>query len=150
MYSHLRDLATVLRYIEEPLVSTCKSPFNRPRSAHQTNLDESCPFPSISSIAMDDHTKRRSPSEGASDSSSGQDHCSTLGRNSRSSNKGQVRHRASIACASCRERRIRCVVPEGSTECNQCKRSGAECIIRNDDERRRYVSIASPAVSCRF
>ncbi|KAM7190074.1 Fungal specific transcription factor domain containing protein [Rhypophila sp. PSN 637] len=90
---------------------------------------------------MDDHQKPRSPSEGASDSS-GQDHCSTLGHSSRSSNKGQVRHRASIACASCRERRIRCVVPEGSTECTQCKRSGAECIIRNDDERRRPISKA--------
>ncbi|KAK4217454.1 fungal-specific transcription factor [Rhypophila decipiens] len=90
---------------------------------------------------MDDHQKPRSPSEGASDSS-GQDHCSALGHSSRSSNKGQVRHRASIACASCRERRIRCVVPEGSTECTQCKRSGAECIIRNDDERRRPISKA--------
>ncbi|KAM7221981.1 fungal-specific transcription factor [Rhypophila decipiens] len=90
---------------------------------------------------MDDHQKPRSPSEGASDSS-GQDHCSALGHSSRSSNKGQIRHRASIACASCRERRIRCVVPEGSTECTQCKRSGAECIIRNDDERRRPISKA--------
>ncbi|KAH7034287.1 fungal-specific transcription factor domain-containing protein [Macrophomina phaseolina] len=46
------------------------------------------------------------------------------------------RHRASIACASCRDRRIRCVVRPGESECLNCKRTGAECIIRNDDERR--------------
>lgn len=94
----------------------------------------------ISTTTMDEPTKQpRFPSEGASDSSS-QDHCSSSGQISRLSNKGQIRHRASIACASCRERRIRCVVPDGSTECTQCKRSGTECIIKNDDERRRYVS----------
>lgn len=53
--------------------------------------------------------------------------------------KQQVRHRASVACAACRERRIRCVVPKGDRECTQCKRTGTECIIKNDDERRRYV-----------
>jgi len=47
------------------------------------------------------------------------------------------RHRASVACASCRDRRIRCVVPAGDKECTQCKRSGVECVIKNDDERRR-------------
>ncbi|KAF2841011.1 hypothetical protein M501DRAFT_930351 [Patellaria atrata CBS 101060] len=47
------------------------------------------------------------------------------------------RHRASVACASCRDRRIRCVVPPGETECTQCKRSGVQCVIKNDDERRR-------------
>ena len=40
------------------------------------------------------------------------------------------RHRASVACATCRERRIRCVVPPGDNECSQCKRSGTECIIK--------------------
>lgn len=50
------------------------------------------------------------------------------------------RHRASVACASCRDRRIRCVVPPGDKECTQCRRSGVECVIKNDDERRRYVS----------
>jgi hypothetical protein len=52
------------------------------------------------------------------------------------------RHRASVACAACRERRIRCVVPPGDSECVQCKRAGSECIIKNDDERRRPISRA--------
>ncbi|KAF1955049.1 hypothetical protein CC80DRAFT_475133 [Byssothecium circinans] len=52
------------------------------------------------------------------------------------------RHRASVACASCRDRRIRCVVPPGQKECTQCKRSGVECVIKNDDERRRPISRA--------
>lgn len=55
----------------------------------------------------------------------------------RNVSKQQVRHRASVACASCRDRRIRCVVPQGQAECNQCRRAGTECIIKNDDERRR-------------
>ncbi|CAH0000011.1 unnamed protein product [Clonostachys byssicola] len=61
---------------------------------------------------------------------------------SRQSGRQQVRHRASVACASCRDRRIRCVVPQGQAECNQCRRSGTECIIKNDDERRRPISKA--------
>src|ERR1700744_3118429 len=52
------------------------------------------------------------------------------------------RHRASVACATCRERRIRCVVPQGETECVQCRRAGTECIIKNDDERRRPIARA--------
>ncbi|KAJ4364079.1 hypothetical protein N0V83_009534 [Neocucurbitaria cava] len=52
------------------------------------------------------------------------------------------RHRASVACASCRDRRIRCVVPPGDKECTQCKRSGVDCVIKNDDERRRPISRA--------
>lgn len=32
------------------------------------------------------------------------------------------------------------MVPPGQTECTQCNRAGTECIIKNDDERRRYVS----------
>ncbi|KAB5584708.1 fungal-specific transcription factor domain-containing protein [Coniochaeta sp. 2T2.1] len=56
--------------------------------------------------------------------------------------KQQIRHRASVACASCRDRRIRCVVPKGAQECTQCKRSGTECVIKNDDERRRPISKA--------
>ncbi|KAL2024939.1 hypothetical protein VTK56DRAFT_3638 [Thermocarpiscus australiensis] len=79
--------------------------------------------------------KRRSLSEGESDRSS-------PAPSTRSSNKQQVRHRASIACASCRERRIRCVVAEGETECAQCKRTGATCVIKDDDERRRPISKA--------
>lgn len=51
--------------------------------------------------------------------------------------KAQVRHRASVACAACRDRRIRCVVPQGQAECNQCRRAGTDCVIKNDDERRR-------------
>jgi hypothetical protein len=49
------------------------------------------------------------------------------------------RHRASVACVTCRDRRIRCVVPPGDKECTPCKRSGVECVIKNDDERRRYA-----------
>ncbi|KAI8629790.1 fungal-specific transcription factor domain-containing protein [Xylariaceae sp. FL1651] len=60
----------------------------------------------------------------------------------RRSSRQQVRHRASVACASCRDRRIRCVVPKGESECTQCQRSGAECVIKNDDERRRPISKA--------
>ncbi|KAK1077229.1 hypothetical protein LTR33_008261 [Friedmanniomyces endolithicus] len=52
------------------------------------------------------------------------------------------RHRASVACSTCRERRIRCVVPAGDAECVQCKRAGQECVIKNDDERRRPISRA--------
>ena len=57
----------------------------------------------------------------------------------RQTTKQQVRHRASVACASCRDRRIRCVVPKNQNECIACAKSGAECIIKNDDERRRYA-----------
>ncbi|KAG9235559.1 fungal-specific transcription factor domain-containing protein [Amylocarpus encephaloides] len=59
-----------------------------------------------------------------------------------SSKPAVQRHRASIACASCRDRRIRCVVPPGENECTQCKRSKTECVIKNDDERRRPISKA--------
>ena len=69
-------------------------------------------------------------------------------------NTTKLRHRASVACASCRDRRIRvsisillalspgtnsvkCVVPQGERACAQCSASGIECIIKNDDERRR-------------
>ncbi|KJR79860.1 fungal specific transcription factor domain-containing protein [Sporothrix schenckii 1099-18] len=70
-----------------------------------------------------------------------QENVSARGSASRSI-KQQVRHRASVACASCRDRRIRCVVPKGEAECTQCKRAGTECIIKNDDERRRPISKA--------
>lgn len=68
-----------------------------------------------------------------------QENVSPRGQTVRSSSnsKNQVRHRASVACASCRDRRIRCVVPQGQSECNQCRRAGTECVIKNDDERRR-------------
>ncbi|KAI1184101.1 fungal-specific transcription factor domain-containing protein [Nemania serpens] len=62
----------------------------------------------------------------------------TQGRGS----KQHIRHRASIACVSCRDRRIRCVVPKGGSGCIQCKRSGTECVIKMDDERRRPISKA--------
>ncbi|KAH7628319.1 fungal-specific transcription factor domain-containing protein [Sordaria sp. MPI-SDFR-AT-0083] len=87
----------------------------------------------------------RSPSAGVSESSS-PDFISHTPRSLSSSKQQQqqqqVRHRASVACASCRERRIRCVVPDGESGCTQCKKTGAECIIRNDDERRRPISKA--------
>ncbi|KAK4154007.1 hypothetical protein C8A00DRAFT_43183 [Chaetomidium leptoderma] len=85
--------------------------------------------------------KRRSRSEGESDRADSE-HASSPAPSSRSSTKQQVRHRASIACASCRERRIRCVVSEGESECAQCRRTGATCIIKDDDERRRPISKA--------
>ncbi|KAK8251139.1 fungal-specific transcription factor domain-containing protein [Phyllosticta capitalensis] len=54
----------------------------------------------------------------------------------------KARHRASIACASCRDRRIRCVINPGEKECVNCKRTGAACVIKNDDERRKPISRA--------
>ncbi|KAH6623429.1 fungal-specific transcription factor domain-containing protein [Chaetomium tenue] len=85
--------------------------------------------------------KRRSRSEGESERASSE-HATSPAPSSRSTTKQQVRHRASIACASCRERRIRCVVGEGESECTQCRRTGAACIIKDDDERRRPISKA--------
>ncbi|KAF2621506.1 hypothetical protein BU25DRAFT_416037 [Macroventuria anomochaeta] len=52
------------------------------------------------------------------------------------------RRRASVACTSCRDRRIRCVVPSGKKACIQCERSSTSCIIKDDDERRRPISRA--------
>ncbi|KAL4868297.1 fungal-specific transcription factor domain-containing protein, partial [Aspergillus spectabilis] len=52
------------------------------------------------------------------------------------------RHRASVACTSCRERRTRCVVPTGQTSCTQCQEAGQQCVIKNDDQRRKPVSKA--------
>ncbi|KAF9775722.1 hypothetical protein IL306_006155, partial [Fusarium sp. DS 682] len=60
----------------------------------------------------------------------------------RQTSKQQIRHRASVACVSCRDRRIRCVVLGNQTECTACSKSGTECIIKNDDERRRPISKA--------
>ena len=34
------------------------------------------------------------------------------------------------------------MVPPGESECVQCKRAGTECVIKNDDERRRPISRA--------
>ncbi|KAK3902646.1 hypothetical protein C8A05DRAFT_33653 [Staphylotrichum tortipilum] len=88
--------------------------------------------------------KRRSRSEGESDRAGSEqsENASSPAPSTRSSAKQQIRHRASIACASCRERRIRCVVSEGESECAQCRRTGAACIIKDDDERRRPISKA--------
>ncbi|KPM37412.1 hypothetical protein AK830_g9145 [Neonectria ditissima] len=71
-----------------------------------------------------------------------QENVSPKGQNGRPPTKPQVRHRASVACASCRDRRIRCVVPKNHTSCTACQRAGADCIIKNDDERRRPISKA--------
>ncbi|KAL5363838.1 fungal-specific transcription factor domain-containing protein [Aspergillus floccosus] len=54
----------------------------------------------------------------------------------------KLRHRASVACSACRDRRTRCVVPEGETSCTQCRDTGQECIIKHDDQRRKPVSKA--------
>ncbi|KEF53682.1 uncharacterized protein A1O9_10082 [Exophiala aquamarina CBS 119918] len=57
---------------------------------------------------------------------------------SASSGKPQKpRHRASVACASCRDRRTRCVILAGQNQCTQCKSNGHECVIKYDDERRK-------------
>lgn len=52
------------------------------------------------------------------------------------------RHRASVACCACRERRTRCVVPPGQSQCTACEAVGQPCLIRNDDERRKPNSKA--------
>ncbi|KAF2440096.1 hypothetical protein P171DRAFT_489873 [Karstenula rhodostoma CBS 690.94] len=80
--------------------------------------------------------KRDSKAEGESVNGQSQD------GSQQASKPQKSRHRASVACASCRDRRIRCVVPPGEKECTQCKRSGVECVIKNDDERRRPISRA--------
>ncbi|KAL4808011.1 fungal-specific transcription factor domain-containing protein [Aspergillus unguis] len=59
-----------------------------------------------------------------------------------SDSNDKPRHRASVACMACRERRTRCVVNTGETACTQCQESGQECIIKNDDQRRKPVSKA--------
>ncbi|KAL4985913.1 fungal-specific transcription factor domain-containing protein [Aspergillus falconensis] len=71
----------------------------------------------------------------------------TAARQSDSSGSGnetssKPRHRASVACVACRERRTRCVVQHGETACTQCQETGQECIIKNDDQRRKPVSKA--------
>ncbi|KAH7133402.1 fungal-specific transcription factor domain-containing protein [Dactylonectria estremocensis] len=71
-----------------------------------------------------------------------QENVSPKAQTGRQSSKQQVRHRASVACASCRDRRIRCVVPKNHATCTACQRTGADCIIKNDDERRRPISKA--------
>ncbi|KAL2268432.1 hypothetical protein VTJ83DRAFT_3278 [Remersonia thermophila] len=86
--------------------------------------------------------KNRPEGESGSDRAGSERASSPALSSSRSSSKPQIRHRASIACSSCRERRIRCVVPEGETECSQCRKTGSTCIIKDDDERRRPISKA--------
>lgn len=56
--------------------------------------------------------------------------------------KEKPRHRASVACTSCREKRTRCVIPPGDTICTQCISNGRECVINHDDERRKPSSKA--------
>ncbi|ORY68580.1 fungal-specific transcription factor domain-containing protein [Pseudomassariella vexata] len=73
---------------------------------------------------------------------SNQENASARSKASEQNNKLRIRRRASVACVSCRDRRTRCVVPKGQKECTQCKKTGAECVIRNDDERRRPISKA--------
>ncbi|KAM3421530.1 hypothetical protein BST61_g1919 [Cercospora zeina] len=85
-------------------------------------------YPCLSSGAADALHQQREP-DGAATASS-------------ATTRQKSRHRASIACATCRERRIRCVVPPGDSECVQCKRSATECVIKNDDERRKPISRA--------
>ncbi|KAI2638355.1 fungal-specific transcription factor domain-containing protein [Xylaria nigripes] len=84
----------------------------------------------------------RGPVHGVEMDVSDQGNVSQSASASRRSNQQHVRHRASIACFSCRDRRIRCVVPKGASACIQCKRSGTNCVIKMDDERRRPVSKA--------
>ncbi|KAH7018437.1 fungal-specific transcription factor domain-containing protein [Microdochium trichocladiopsis] len=86
--------------------------------------------------------KKAAEAEAPKPDVSNQENVTARSNSTKSANKSQVRHRASVACASCRDRRIRCVVPKGENECTQCKRTGTECIIKNDDERRRPISKA--------
>lgn len=86
--------------------------------------------------------KKRARSDSPQTDIYNQENVSTPSHASKVHKKKQVRNRASVACSSCRDRRIRCVVPKGESECNQCKRTGIECIIKNDDERRRPISKA--------
>ncbi|KAL6230332.1 fungal-specific transcription factor domain-containing protein [Aspergillus navahoensis] len=71
----------------------------------------------------------------------------TAARQSDSSGSGnetsaKPRHRASVACVACRERRTRCVLRPRQTACTQCQETGQECIIKNDDQRRKPASKA--------
>ncbi|KAH3920552.1 hypothetical protein HBI56_071570 [Parastagonospora nodorum] len=75
-------------------------------------------------------------------SADGKPDSTSADKSSTKEKSSKPRHRASVACASCRDRRIRCVVPPGDKECTQCKRSGVDCVIKNDDERRRPISRA--------
>jgi len=52
------------------------------------------------------------------------------------------RHRASVACCACRERRTRCVISPGASQCTACEAAGQQCLIKNDDERRKPNSKA--------
>ncbi|EDU43337.1 Fungal-trans multi-domain protein [Pyrenophora tritici-repentis] len=88
---------------------------------------------------MSEKQTERQESQTRSDSQREQ---GTSGKSSSKEKSSKPRHRASVACASCRDRRIRCVVPSGEKECTQCKRSGVDCVIKNDDERRRPISRA--------
>ena len=54
----------------------------------------------------------------------------------------KARHRASVACSGCREKRTRCVIPAGASDCIQCRDAGQECVIKHDDERRKPNSKA--------
>lgn len=50
------------------------------------------------------------------------------------------RNRASIACTACRSTRTKCFVDTGQNQCDRCRRQGIECIIRDDDGRRKQTS----------
>ncbi|KAK5632738.1 hypothetical protein RRF57_008452 [Xylaria bambusicola] len=61
----------------------------------------------------------------------------TIRRNS----KQHIRHRASVACYSCRDRRIRCVVPKGASECTNASDLGQNVPIS-----KAYVSSLSARI----
>lgn len=66
----------------------------------------------------------------------------TTDDNATSDKPQKPRHRASVACTSCREKRTRCVILAGESECTQCKSNGRTCVVNNDDERRKPSSKA--------
>jgi Fungal specific transcription factor domain len=47
-----------------------------------------------------------------------------------------------VACSSCRDRRTRCVILTGESQCTQCKSNNQECLVKYDDERRKPNSKA--------
>lgn len=117
------------------------------------------PAPSMTATMFEGSVQEPQPSQSLPPNQASSS--SNTNTTSNSSKPAAQRHRASIACASCRDRRIRvstesqyrntvhrelrswplqCVVPPGERDCTQCKRSKTECIIKNDDERRRWVN----------
>ncbi|OQV07870.1 Fungal specific transcription factor domain-containing protein [Cladophialophora immunda] len=50
--------------------------------------------------------------------------------------------RATVACAACRHKKVKCVIREGEEACTSCRDHKLECIILNDDRRKHKLSRA--------